>query len=121
VVDSLWWLVATAGATLLYAAIPLLVKASPLLADWIRSYHVWEFSGQGSISYLGPFRPLGPEIAYWHRNCSHFRTRRRESYTLVIRIKDVEPALAQNAAITEAARGRERITLISLIQMRQLD
>src|SRR2546428_12431071 len=65
--NLLWWILVTAAATLLLsAAMPLLVKASPLLADWIRSYHVWEFSGQGSISYLGPFRPsyrvVWPEI-----------------------------------------------------------
>jgi len=56
--NLLWWILVTAAATLLLsAAMPLLVKASPLFAGWIRSYHVWEFSGQGSISYLGPFRP----------------------------------------------------------------
>lgn len=56
--NLLWWILVTAAATLLLsAAMPLLVKASPLFAGWIRSYHVWEFSGQGSISYLGAFRP----------------------------------------------------------------
>ncbi len=198
--NLLWWILVTAAATLLLsAAMPLLVKASPLFAGWIRSYHVWEFSGQGSISYLGPFRPSyrvvwaeiplhkpgeyrysfrglpsednmnfslempgrsnvdllskewqqlvnlktlievtltdssgrivckasatpggapfapgdtqkwvlqgGGEVAYWHRNCLHFPTRYKSSYTLAIRIKDPDPRTPKALRIPKLEGG----------------
>ena len=34
----------------------------------------------------------GPnEAAFWHRNCSEIKLRRAESYTLTVRIRDVDP------------------------------
>lgn len=33
----------------------------------------------------------GPnDASYWHPNCSHFRTKRKEPYTLVVKIADVD-------------------------------
>ncbi len=50
-------LVLTAIVLFLLAALPVLPFMSRPVAAWFHSYHVWQFRGQGSIMYLGPFRP----------------------------------------------------------------
>jgi hypothetical protein len=42
---------------ILFAALPVLPFVSRPIAAWFHSYHVWQYRGQGSILYLGPFRP----------------------------------------------------------------
>jgi hypothetical protein len=56
--DRIWKiLVFSAIGLILVAALPVLPFVSRPLAAWFHSYHVWQYRGQGSILYLGPFRP----------------------------------------------------------------
>jgi len=45
------------------------------------------------------------EPGYWHKNCIHFKTVRRQAYNLVIRIKDVDPRSPKVALVPKLEGG----------------
>jgi hypothetical protein len=64
--DRAWKILVLSAIVLIFvAALPVLPSVSRPVAAWFHSYHVWQYRGQGSILYLGPFRPS--YRVTWHR------------------------------------------------------